>query len=668
MATSRRISRVLTIGVGLLILAGIGFLIRQGNESSARSEDKSSEHSIPSNTVQGTNTTSAIESSSQDVLRETPLAPLRPVSPWLAAPANPVRVSVQNTSDRGRSERFTPGGGQLTLSAKDGMRVTLTLPADVLLSSQELRMELVEVRDAPFSGGLLAAVRITPETVVLRRHATLIFESRQPIEETQSLSGIAVREGGELHLVRADRSADPKLRGRGRVELPLVRLGTYGVARTSAVEITAALQHEPTEYLARLEQRVARAFTPIAAKARLGRTWSVVPTLYAQGGIFPVDDLMNGLETYFNEVVVKHFENIPNKGCETYPAVYAMGVYFSWSALANLLLPFRPVPTADPDVLELQARLREQRRTKLREHGYSDDDIAFIDGMFEKYRDRIEELDDKADGLLNATLTGQFANAYRCCLTTRATAQYLDVMVETMRQAALRDHSVDSDPMAKVMECSCRVNVAAGGGEGLPASGTITHSETFEGKKVEQTANRTVTNSTSMTYKQTLILVQNRGNNRYGAAYDVSGSMRIEGESWDQYPCGRQGGTNKRAGSGRDDGSQVVTIEPVPNSTNQYRIVYFPQSVRVPGIETTHYEGRPCSVFSRNRDSSKEVILGVNSVPGEVVIETEADSANPTELRGSKDFTIDQSGDRLIGVYGKPRSSKVQWNLQLCPK
>ena len=109
MATSRRISRVLTIGVGLLILAGIGFLIRQRNESSARSGNKSSEQSTPSNTVQGTNTTSAIESSSQDVLRETPFAPLRPVSPWLAAPANPVRVSVQNTSDRGRSERFTPG-------------------------------------------------------------------------------------------------------------------------------------------------------------------------------------------------------------------------------------------------------------------------------------------------------------------------------------------------------------------------------------------------------------------------------------------------------------------------------------------------------------------------------------------------------------------------------
>ena len=296
-------------------------------------------------------------------------------------------------------------------------------------------MELVEVREAPFSGGILAAVRITPETVVLRRHATLIFESRQPIEETQPLSGIAVRDGGELHLVRADRSADPKLRGRARVELPLVRLGAYGVARTSAEEITAALQHEPTEYLARLEQRVARAFTPIAAKARLGRTWSVVPTLYAQGGIFPVDDLMNGLETYFNEVVVERFENIPNKGCETYPAVYAMGVYFSWSALANLFLPFRPVPTADPDVLELQARLREQRRTKLREHGYSDDNIAFIDGMFEKYRDRIEELDAKADGL-NRTqaLTRQLAAAYRCCLSVGTQrSQYLDVMVETMR-------------------------------------------------------------------------------------------------------------------------------------------------------------------------------------------------------------------------------------------
>ena len=662
---------MLTIGVGLLILAGIGFLIRQRNESSARSGNKSSEQSTPSNTVQGTNTTSAIESSSQDVLRETPFAPLRPVSPWLAAPANPVRVSVQNTSDRGRSERFTPGGGQLTLSAKDGMRVTLTLPADVLLSSQELKMELVEVREAPFSGGILAAVRITPETVVLRRHATLIFESRQPIEETQPLSGIAVRDGGELHLVRADRSADPKLRGRARVELPLVRLGAYGVARTSAEEITAALQHEPTEYLARLEQRVARAFTPIAAKARLGRTWSVVPTLYAQGGIFPVDDLMNGLETSFNEVVVKHFENIPNKGCETYPAVYAMGVYFSWSALANLLLPFRPVPTADPDVLELQARLREQRRTKLREHGYSDDNIAFIDGMFEKYRDRIEELDAKADGLIDAALTRQFATAYRCCLSVGTKVQYLDVMVETMRVAALRDITLDPDPMTKAMECSCRVNVGtawATGGDALPASGTITHSETFEGKKVEQTANRTVTNSTSMTYKQTLVLVQNRGNKRYGATYDVSGSMRIESERWDQYPCGRQGDAVKRSGSGRDDGSQVVTIEPVPNSTNQYRIVYFPQSVRVPGIETTHHEDRPCSVFARNRDSSKEVILGVNSVPGEVVIETEADSANPTELRGSKDFTIDQSGDRLSGVYGKPRSSKVQWNLQLCPK
>ena len=569
MSGPRTFGRVPSIGAGVLLLVVLGLSIRHFLPSST--EIPPTAPATNRESIQSARTSAASDATGGDLPGDPPPPAIHPTSPWLAAAPNPIRVSIQPSSARSAKRRITRGGGEINLSTTEGLRVTLTVPPGSLVSSQEVTLEVVTISEAPFAAGLLAAVRLTPETLALRRAATLTFETRQPVDAAQPLAGVAVH-GGEMHVMRADQSVDPKLRGRAHVELPLVRLGTYGVANTSTDELASANQHEPTDYLSRLEQRIARAFPPVAAKASAARRWSVVPAVYAQAKIFPVDDLMQSLETFFDQVVVAYFKQLPKETCHLTHTPSAANVLFSWSALANLLLPLQPLPDAPPHVREEEAKLRAQRRDRLRGFGYSDEDISFIDSMFEKYRDRIEELNAKGAALLEDAVKRQFANAYHCCLDENARSYYLERMVESMRIGALNDFAVDSEPMAKVEECNCRVSLREGGvrNVGAAVAGTITHTETFDAKKVEERATRTITNIISMSYKQTLVLVQNRGGSRYGAAYDVEGSSRTEDQLWDKYPCGPQGGYTITTGSVADDGSTTVEIRPVYNTKDKY--------------------------------------------------------------------------------------------------
>src|SRR6185436_19930950 len=199
-------------------------------------------------------------------------------------------------------------------------------------------------------------------------------------------------------------------------------------------------------------------------------------------------------------------------------------------------------------------------------------------------------------------------------------------------------------------------------------AGTITHTETFDAKKVEERGNRTITNIISMSYKETLVLVQNRGGSRYGAAYDVQGSSRIEDQLWDKYPCGPQGGYTITTGSVADDGSTNVDIRPVYNTKDKYTIYYSPITAEATGTRISHHEDKPCSPFPKTYDKTGDANVYARTVPGQVVIETAADPAHPTDLRGTRELIVDEAHNNIAFQYGKPRVSKVQWDLHLCVK
>ena len=112
----------------------------------------------------------------------------------------------------------------------------------------------------------------------------------------------------------------------------------------------------------------------------------------------------------------------------------------------------------------------------------------------------------------------------------------------------------------------------------------------------------------------------------------------------------------------------MVEIRPVPQSRDRYTILYSPPTAEGTGMWTAHHEPKPRTVFRTITNRTGEAQVNALTVPRQVEIEIEADPSHPTDFRGSKDFIVDEQHDTTAKTYGKPRTSKVKWDLHLCAK
>jgi hypothetical protein len=118
----------------------------------------------------------------------------------------------------------------MTVTAGDGTRFTLVVPQGALLSEIEITMTPVShVGEFPFSGGLVAAVQLEPEGLLLWEPASLTIEPAVPIDVTEQLSFTWHGQGKRFHLYPLQ--VDPS-----SITMKLVHFSGYGVGRGTDVE------------------------------------------------------------------------------------------------------------------------------------------------------------------------------------------------------------------------------------------------------------------------------------------------------------------------------------------------------------------------------------------------------------------------------------------------
>jgi hypothetical protein len=105
--------------------------------------------------------------------------------------SNPLSVTPSLDSTRVASATMAEDGGTLSVMAANGTTFTLTIPADALVSEEEITMTPVaQMPDLPFSLGLGSggAVQLGPEGLLLVKPATLVIQTPSPISIDQQSS------------------------------------------------------------------------------------------------------------------------------------------------------------------------------------------------------------------------------------------------------------------------------------------------------------------------------------------------------------------------------------------------------------------------------------------------------------------------------------------------
>src|SRR6185503_18505538 len=165
-------------------------------------------------------------------------------------PANALNVDPQ-LDDAAAVSQFVPAaGGQLVADASDGTIYTLTLPADALVNPTQITMTPVTaLAGAP--GGLVGAVKLAPEGLVLNKPATLeIQPAGSPPASERQFAFTAEGDGQDFHLL-----PDPD----GGLTLSLLHFSAPGVADLAPSEAQTLQDRTPARTGAQYEKSIAEA-------------------------------------------------------------------------------------------------------------------------------------------------------------------------------------------------------------------------------------------------------------------------------------------------------------------------------------------------------------------------------------------------------------------------
>jgi hypothetical protein len=183
-----------------------------------------------------------------------------------ASPVNPAAVQTDTT----RSARATIGsaGGQLSVTAADGRRYTLTVPPGALSAATEITATPVEsMGAAPLAAGLKGAVRFAPAGLNFAQPASLLVEGAAPLRPGLRAVGFSRSDDGQ-----AMRLLLPKASS-GAFEIAVFHFSDVGVAEATAAEIANVPAATPAAVVfERMQEQLARSVieTDAQAEAALG--------------------------------------------------------------------------------------------------------------------------------------------------------------------------------------------------------------------------------------------------------------------------------------------------------------------------------------------------------------------------------------------------------------
>ena len=166
----------------------------------------------------------------------------------------PTALNVTPTLDTGSSTfRYIPTtGGSLSTTDSNGTQYTLTLPADALFSGTVIRMTPVTSL-AGMPGGLIGAVKLEPEGLVLNAPATLEVEPLDPTTVPADRQVAFTSEGGgqDFHLLH-----DPN----GGLSFDIVHFSAPGVSDMSSSDVANVESHTPVRSQAQFEAALEKAY------------------------------------------------------------------------------------------------------------------------------------------------------------------------------------------------------------------------------------------------------------------------------------------------------------------------------------------------------------------------------------------------------------------------
>ena len=602
---------------------------------------------------------------------EEPVAQLPEIPPptaeWLRAAANPLRVVVK-LDDRRQQARITPAGDTLTTTMRDGTRVSLVFPAGSLWRSEDVTIQVVEgLGEVPFASAPLA-VSISPENLSLRHPPILQFEPgrRTAFDGSRTVAGFAVRGGNELSLYPAAHYEIERAPGRYRIAMALTRLGTYGVTNATHEEIMAFRTREPGDLAARVEQRIVLAFEAQPPnRAQIWPSgWTLAPRVHAQGGIsLFIYDLVKQLLEYYQQKVVPKFDRLPTNDCRSGATFDAINTYLHWRASVELLMPLQK----DTELLKLPQyrevfdRLVAQRETKLRERGYTAEQIEEINRAIEQFREQFENLSAAIDKRIVPALSAQFGALYRCCTTQPPMAYHLTAMLKVLRFGELNGYvPVDPEPMKKVMDCACLVGSNEIGARER-FTGTLSYEENTALEKTEQKATRTILNSEKLSFSQSSVLTFMSSEGMLANSTVTGNLVQASSTTDDHGTCVVHNGSQLEvAGGDNDNGLVNIDVDP---QQGKYTLSFQRLPLEGSGTRRTewHVTGPGCGKFNRPRNQDGLVRMGISPVPTASVT-GELDVNRPRELKGSHVF------EQLDPFYNKTRKGTLKWDIQRCKR
>ncbi len=197
---------------------------------------------------------------------------------------NPLQVTV-NLEKGAESKSVIPvTGGTITALGADGTRFTLIIPANALLSDQEIHIIPVSSIDGlPLSGGLAAAVNLEPEGLLLFEPVTLNIELSHEITNGEFLGFSFLNKGEELFLYPTEVNGNI-------VTVQLMHFSGYGGGSGSSDDASNMDNYPPSSAQNQAMQAAANATSkagdniPYDEYERILRDWynsSVAPSLKA---------------------------------------------------------------------------------------------------------------------------------------------------------------------------------------------------------------------------------------------------------------------------------------------------------------------------------------------------------------------------------------------------
>jgi hypothetical protein len=484
----------------------------------------------------------------------------RPTAAWMAAPPNPLKIDFSLDQGSSVTESVSNRGGEITATSSDGTRFILTIPKGALAQTVEITMTPVAgIKNLSLSGGLLAAVQITPENLLLSKTPTLVIRPATsiPPSDQEHFASFAFRNSGqEFHLYPME--TDPK-----RIAFKLLHLGGFGLGRGTDEEqekIRARLPTDSSDRLMidmqKLKSILRRRLLakPAARSVVEEAEWRFVNASFnganappSEGGEMTTQmrrDIINKLREAYQQELMPKLKNVklecgPNMDSQLREAIEPAQRWLRSVDLFGLTNRITQDDLTSEEVESLirdrvaaegligrdyqnrirnfnrgglvvtETEIRKIERDRLRSDGYNEQEIEDVLKDAESVRSEFRKLYDDLNRLIWDTLRKAYDKAHQCCMQ-EAKGFFLTMMDSVGRILSLAGQEA-AVSMEKRNECLCAIESVSAGKSGA-WSGQITHTESFVDERNETLGSGTRQNKyhKKLDYRAVINLVYHR--------------------------------------------------------------------------------------------------------------------------------------------------------------